>query len=363
MRPWRRGVNGGRGKKCERRGLRIQWISTGWTFKVVRSHAQAKVDMQAMAMTTLGALRMASMAALLSACCAAHAAQSAATAPAAPAVAPAAPAPAAAAPEAQAFDPELLPPPEDLPPGFELPKPGSKRPPDYKQRVTDPEKVARGKSLFAGMGCQFCHGPDIRGGSGGPSLLRSQKVLQDQQGETIYDTVTHGVPNTAMVGFDLTREQVADIAEFLHSFPVGGRDRARDLPPSIVTGDAAAGRRYFDAHCGSCHSASGDLHDIATRYPKPRTLQQRWLLSRSAPKPTVRVREANGTVTEGTLLRIDEFVVALARADGSQRSFDLAGPGAPKVEIKDPLAWHKAQLPTYSDSEIHDVTAYLVTLK
>jgi cytochrome c oxidase cbb3-type subunit 3 len=269
---------------------------------------------------------------------------------------------AGAAADAQAFDPETLPRPEDLPPGFELPKPGSKRPPDYKPRVTDPESVARGKSLFGALGCQFCHGPDIRGGSGGPSLLRSQKVLQDQKGETLYDTITKGVPNTAMVGFDLTPAQVADIAEFLHSFPVGGRDKARDLPTSIVTGNAVAGRNYFEKHCIECHSASGDLHDVAVRYPKPRTLQQRWLLSRDAPRPTVRVHAGDGSVAEGTLVRIDEFLVSLKRADGVQQSYRL-GDRATRVEVNDPLSWHKQQLPRYSDAEIHDVTAYLVTLK
>jgi len=349
----RKAVNGQAGKKCEWPVPLAGWISLRRTFTVGRFHPRARADMQAGAMTTMNTLRAGSLVALLLLCAAAGAAETAAPAPAATA-------PAAA--DAQAFDPDLLPRPEDLPPGFEMPKPGSKRPPDYKQRVTDPEKVARGKSLFAAIGCQLCHGPDIRGGSGGPSLLRSQKVLQDRNGETIYDTVTKGVPNTAMVGFDLTPAQVADIAEFLHSFPVGGYDKARDLPPSIVTGNAVAGRRYFEANCSSCHSATGDLKDIATRYPKPRNLQQRWLVSRGAPRPNVRVHERDGTVTEGTLVRIDEFLVALKRADGVQRSFRLDVPGT-TTEVIDPLAWHKAQLPRYSDADIHDVTAYLVTLK
>ena len=312
--------------------------------------------MLAGAVTTSSMLRAGVLATLWSLCATAQAsgvaAQAGTTAPAAP----------GAAADAQAFDPDTLPRPEDLPPGFELPKPGSKRPPDYKPRDTDPESVARGKNLFGALGCQFCHGPDIRGGSGGPSLLRSQKVLQDQKGEVIYDTVTKGVPNTAMVGFDLTPAQVADIAEFLHSFPVGGRDKARDLPASIVTGNALAGRRYFEQHCNECHSATGDLHDVAARYPRPRTLQQRWLLSRDAPRPTVRVHAKDGSVAEGTLVRIDEFLVSLKLADGVQRSYPLDD-HATRVEVIDPLAWHRAQLPRYSDAEIHDVTAYLVTLK
>jgi len=299
-------------------------------------------------MTTMNKLRYGLLLALMSIMAPSLAAEVAGNAP-----------PAAA--EAQAVDPDLLPRPEDLPPGVELPVPGAKRPPDYKPRETDPAMVARGKALFSTMGCQFCHGPDIRGGSGGPSLLRSQKVLQDQHGETILETVTKGVPNTAMVGFDLTAAQVADIAEFLHSFPVGGRDKSRDLPPSIVTGNADAGKSYFGSHCSGCHSVTGDLQGLATRYPKPRNLQQRWLLSRDAPRPTVRVRSAGGAVTEGTLVRIDEFLVALKLADGSQRSFKLGG--NLKVEVIDRMAWHKSQLAHYSDNDIHNVTAYLVTLK
>jgi len=270
---------------------------------------------------------------------------------------------AAAQTDDQASETDWLPPgAEELPPGFEMLPPGAVRLPDYKPRITDPLAVARGKSLYTTLGCSFCHGADARGGSGGVSLLRSQKVLTDRQGERIYGTVAKGVSGTAMVAFDLTPAQVADIAEFLHSFPVGGRDKVREAPASIVTGSAEAGRRYFDRTCSACHAASGDLHGIATRYPKPRTLQQRWLLPRSAQKARVRVQQADGTVIQGALVRRDEFLITMKLNDGTQRTFGLEG-AAPKVEVSDPLAGHKNLLPTYTDRDIHDVTAYLVTLQ
>jgi mono/diheme cytochrome c family protein len=232
----------------------------------------------------------------------------------------------------------------------------------YKERVTNPEAVARGKALYDAYGCAFCHGPDTRGGNQGPSLLRSQLVQRDQAGETIGPVIRNGVPNTTMVGFALEPEQIADIAEFLHSFVLDSRDPARQRPASIVTGNPRAGRRYFDAHCAECHSVSEDLRGIAARYPDPVELQTSWLMPRNAPPTRVRVMAPDGEVTEGRLARIDEFVVSVALDDGTQRSFARAG-AVPQVEIQDPLAAHKALLPRYSDPDIHDVTAYLVTIE
>lgn len=231
----------------------------------------------------------------------------------------------------------------------------------YPPRTTDPAAVARGRALYIEYGCSFCHGEDTRGAAGGPSLLRSGLVQRDQRGETIADVVRNGVPNTTMVGFPLSGEQVADIAEFLHSFELSSRDPARVRPESIVTGNARAGRRYFDTRCGDCHSATADLRGIASRFPDPRALQQHWLMPRSAPPVTVQVTTRDGARVAGELRRIDEFIVSLELEDGSPRTFKRVG-DEPVVEIHDPLARHKSLLPEYSDSDIHNVTAYLVTL-
>jgi mono/diheme cytochrome c family protein len=243
---------------------------------------------------------------------------------------------------------------------------------DYPNRpAEDPAAVERGKALY-GVNCQFCHGADTRGGDGGPSLLRSGTVLDDQHGELIGPVVKSGRP-PGMPKFTLTDTQIADIASFVHTFRAAGYDESRLKPPSIVVGDAAKGQAYFGSKCGSCHAATGDLKGIATRITDPRTLQQTWLLPGSGagrggpppvrPKPTtVTVTLASGEKVEGRLDRIDDFVVALTQADGTRRSFQTNG-DSPKVEIHDPLEPHKNLLKTYTDTDIHNVTAYLVTLK
>jgi mono/diheme cytochrome c family protein len=234
----------------------------------------------------------------------------------------------------------------------------------------DAAAVERGKALY-GVNCQFCHGADTRGGDGGPSLLRSGLVLADQKGELIGPVVRAG--RTGMPKFTLTDDQIADVAAFVHTFRAAGYDESRLKPPSIVVGDAKAGEAFFNAKCGSCHSASGDLRGLATKIADPRLLQQTWLLpgsgaGRGGPPPvevkptTVTVTLPSGEKVEGRLDRVDDFIVALTMADGTRRSFATNGE-TPKVEVHDPLQPHKDLLRTYSDTDIHNVTAYLVTLK
>jgi len=242
---------------------------------------------------------------------------------------------------------------------------------DYPNRPpADPAAVERGKALY-GVNCQFCHGADTRGGDSGPSLLRSGIVLDDQHGELIAPVVRAG--RTGMPKFTLTDDQITDLAAFVHTFRAAGYDESRVKPPSIVVGDAKAGETFFGAKCASCHSATGDLRGIAGRIADPRLLQQTWLLpgsggGRGGPAPvqvkptTVTVTLASGEKIEGKLDRIDDFVVGLTTADGTHRSFSTNG-DTPKVEIHDPLQPHKDLLRVYADTDIHNVTAYLVTLK
>jgi cytochrome c oxidase cbb3-type subunit 3 len=242
---------------------------------------------------------------------------------------------------------------------------------DYPNRPpADPAAVERGKALY-GVNCQFCHGADTRGGDSGPSLLRSGVVLDDQHGELIAPVVRAGRPG--MPKFTLTDDQIADVAAFVHTFRAAGYDESRVKPPSIVVGDAKVGETFFSSKCGSCHSATGDLRGIATKIAEPRLLQQTWLLpgsgaGRGGPPPvqvkptTVTVTLPSGEKVNGTLDHVDDFVVALTMADGTRRSFSTNG-DTPKVEIHDPLQPHRDLLRTYADKDIHNVTAYLVTLK
>jgi len=259
------------------------------------------------------------------------------------------------------------------PPGGGRGAPPAQRRQDYPVRPPgDPAAIERGKALY-GVNCQFCHGADIRGGDGGPSLLRSGVVLGDQEGELIAPIVQNGRADQGMPKFALSPVQIADVAAFIHTFRAAGYDESRQRPVSILVGDARAGETFFNAKCGSCHAATGDLRGIATRIADPRLLQQTWLLPGSGagrggpppvtvPRTRVTVTLPSGEKAEGTLDRIDDFVVSLTTADGTHRSFRTNG-DTPRVEIKDPLQPHKDLLRVYTDTDIHDVTAFLVTLK
>jgi mono/diheme cytochrome c family protein len=237
--------------------------------------------------------------------------------------------------------------------------------------AANPEQVARGKGLY-GVNCTFCHGVDARGGEGGPNLLRSQLVLNDIQGEHIQSTIQEGRPERGMPKFDFSTSQIADLAAFIHSQSTGGRDPSRMAPPSILTGDAKAGEAYFQATCSSCHSVTGDLKGIGSKITDPKSLQQTWLMpggggfgagaAATAVKPkTAAITLPTGEKVEGILVRIDDFTVTVRNNDGAVRT--IARRGNTTVEVHDPLLPHKKLLSTYTDKDIHNLTAYLVTIK
>jgi cytochrome c oxidase cbb3-type subunit 3 len=237
----------------------------------------------------------------------------------------------------------------------------------------DPAVVDRGKAIY-GVHCNFCHGSDARGGEGGPNLLRSELVLNDKNGEGIAPVIQNGRLEQGMPKFNLSLAQISDIAAFIHNFQVGGYDISRMTPPSILVGDARAGEQYFKAACGACHSPSGDLKGLASRITDPTQLQQTWLMpagrggygarpaATRVPPTTVSVTSPSGQRVEGRLNRIDDFFVTLTDADGAQRTFAREGDTV-KVEVHDPLQPHRDLLGTYRDKDIHNLTAYLVTLK
>jgi cytochrome c oxidase cbb3-type subunit 3 len=252
--------------------------------------------------------------------------------------------------------------------------------PAQQRELADAAVIERGKTLYE-INCRACHGADLRGGdAGGPNLLRSQIALNDQHGELIYPIVRDGKQTpgqTAMPPLGLPQPDVTAIAEYIHSiqFTARGQGAPPAGPPvelNLLVGDANAGRAYFAAKCSSCHSATGDLAGIGTRIPDVMTLQNTWVGGTSGgrggrggaqPTPvTVTVTPASGPKVEGRLVRVDDFIVVVALADCTTKSFRRDG-DVPKVEINDPRDAHRNLLPTYTDKDIHDVTAYLVTLK
>ena len=243
----------------------------------------------------------------------------------------------------------------------------------------DPAQIARGKTLY-GVNCQGCHGIDLRGGDmGGPNLLRSAVALRDHDGELIVPIIQGARQNAGMPAIPMPPQDAKAVAAYVRSvIATIGR---QGMPPSvgkapatIVVGDAIAGRRYFEAKCSACHSPTGDLQGIATRIPDPKTLQNTWVSggnrarrmgpssAESAHPVTASIHLPSGETIEGRLVHIDDFLVTVALADGSERTIRRDGDN-PKVEVHDPLKEHRDLLPVYTDKDMHDVTAYLVTLK
>jgi cytochrome c oxidase cbb3-type subunit 3 len=244
--------------------------------------------------------------------------------------------------------------------------------PGQKRAPLDPQQVAHGKTLY-GANCQVCHGRDLRGGDmGGPNLLRSQVTLSDQSGELIVPIIQGGRQAMGMPAIGLNIEDSNAVAAYVRSViaTIGrqGTPPGKQQDLNIVVGSAADGEAYFGAKCATCHSSQGDLKGIASRVPDPKSLQATWLVGggRNGPSEAARskitVIPVSGDKIEGTLVRMDDFLVTLKLADGSTRSVRRNG-SAPKVIVSDPLKAHKDMLPIYRDKDIHDITAYLVTLK
>ena len=237
------------------------------------------------------------------------------------------------------------------------------------RRPGDPAAIERGRAAY-GVNCVFCHGIDARGGDGGgPNLLRSSLVLEDVKGERIGSVLRAGRPG--MPPFQFTDAQVADLAEFLHSFLVSSRTGPSKI--DILTGDPEKGKAYVVAKCASCHTTAA-LTAFAEKLDDPKMLQQMWIMPGNSgargggpapiPQPpiSVTVTLPSGQAFRGRLSRVDDFTVSLTEPDGTHRTFRLTGANI-KVDVHDPLAPHKELLRVYADADIHNVTAYLALLR
>ena len=247
----------------------------------------------------------------------------------------------------------------------------------------DPAGVARGRQAFTTY-CAACHGPDGRGGSeGATDLTRSPIATATDGGTQLAAFLKVGRPERRMPSFPFADAEVADLSAFLRSVAApAGRGGAggggRNAITAIVVGDALAGARYFNGagKCTQCHSATGDFKGIGSRLPVA-TIQGRVVYPRdngnyppsfnSPPNPseaprTVTVTLPSGDKLSGALLWLTDFYVTLKDASGLQRTIARNG-DTPTVVVVDPLQFHFDHMRTLTDKDMHDVTAYLVTLK
>ena len=250
--------------------------------------------------------------------------------------------------------------------------PAAQRPPQTGTPQTYPEaQVNAGRTLFAAQ-CGFCHGRDAMGGETGPDLTRSELVAADIRGDKIAPVIKNGRPEKKMPPFNFSDTDLAALVAFIHD----AKDKAGTLEGSrrtveaadLQTGNAQAGQQYFNGAggCAKCHSPTADLAGVATRY-QGLALFQRMLnptgrgRGGSVPRvPDVTVTLAGGQTVSGRLAYQDEFTIALTDSAGAYRSWPTS---AVRFTVNDPYEAHVAQLAKYTNDDVHNVLAYLQTLK
>ncbi len=240
-------------------------------------------------------------------------------------------------------------------------------------RAQDPDGIRDQQAITAGnlraqktfqQTCGFCHGPDGRGASG-PDLIRSSLVSHDVNGNLIGPVVRNGRPEKGMPAFQLPDAEIRQIADFLHAearvaYSIAQR-QPEDYPlDKLLVGSADAGKAYFngEGRCTQCHSPTGDFAHIASKY-KPIDLQTR-IAFPSGVAPNVTVTDSSGKIIRGEQIHSDEFLLSLRDRNGWVHTWNRS---TVKIEIRDPLAAHVAFLSKYTDKNIHDLFAYLETLK
>lgn len=229
--------------------------------------------------------------------------------------------------------------------------------------LPDPAAVTRGEPVYQ-QNCSFCHGPKARGATA-PSLITSDLVLADDHGEHLAPFLKAGRPEKGMPAFSqLLERQRIDLAEYLHQQVEDVANRGAYQLPSIVVGDPAKGKAYVTNHCMRCHTDKTFVH-IASRFRSADQLQRGWIWpNRTADNSlaiTATVKTAEGLTLSGNVTQVSDFRITLISADGQTYTMDRA-PGV-EVHIQDPLAPHQALLTILKNDEMHNVTAYLETLK
>jgi mono/diheme cytochrome c family protein len=240
----------------------------------------------------------------------------------------------------------------------------------------DQAAVDRGHEVLVSQ-CGFCHGSNARGGSSGPDLTRSELVQSDEGGKELSAFLRNGRPDKGMPSFDLPVDQVKDLATFLHAAIYLNANRRLYQVLDILVGDPNEGAKYFSGagKCTTCHSTTGDLKGVGAKYDAL-TLQGKIMMPRGGrgegpPKPAYMEKNAvRATITlptkqtvSGVLVRLTDFDVSLYDPDAKTLRSWLRNGDAPKIDVVDPLQEHIDMWTRWTDTDMHNVTAYLAGLK
>ena len=256
--------------------------------------------------------------------------------------------------------------------------------------AVDPVAHDRGRALWA-THCIDCHGAQARGSDTGPNIIRTRTVNFDRSaaaaGSVLGPFLKAGHPTQSKKpSSSFSDDEIVGLAHFLRERV---NDTMRGSPlftvGNIVVGDPKAGEAYFNGAggCATCHNATTrSLAGIATRIPTPVDLQQRMLFPSAGgrgrggrggrggppgPPPvnpnavTVTIAPASGPAISGVLVEESDFYVTVRQPDGTIRVVRRS-PGM-KIEKTVPLQAHIDLLDRITDKQIHDLVAYLETMK
>ncbi len=235
---------------------------------------------------------------------------------------------------------------------------------DFLGLGTAPDAAAakKGEPLYK-QNCATCHGDNARGAQG-PNLVRSVAVLHDEKGEELGPIIKAGRPG--MPPFPgLSQDDVYSIAQYLKLQVELAANRGTygqtygDLR-NKVTGDAKAGEAFFKTNCTACHSATGDMATVGSKFQQAAQLQQRFLWPAPNGPAKVTVTTSTGAKVTGTVSREDDFNISVYDDKGEYYNWPLS---KVKVEKEDKMQGHRSMLAKYSNADIHNMTAYLVNLK
>ena len=224
--------------------------------------------------------------------------------------------------------------------------------------VPDKAAAARGEPLYV-ENCSVCHGQTARGAMG-PGLITSDIVLADDHGEHLTPFLKKGTPEKGMPAFaTMADRQLTDIAEFLHVQVENVANRGAYQVLNILVGNRAKGNAYVDGHCMSCHKTETFSH-IGSKFRSPEQLQRNWIWPSHSAYMTANVKTSGGSIS-GRVIQISDFRLTVASESGKTQTIQR-GPDV-EVKIDDPLVAHQRMLMTLANDDMHNVTAYLETLK
>lgn len=239
--------------------------------------------------------------------------------------------------------------------------------------IYPPNAIADGAKSY-NTTCGYCHGERGKGGQAGPDLIVSVVTLHDENGVQIGEYLK-GDAHQKQVQLNLPADQLYNIAAYLHSRVIYAAGRGEIHEDQMLVGDAKTGEAYFNGagKCNQCHSPTGDLKGIGSKYSLA-VLQNKLVMPRSGrggfgltgPNPATAIKATvtlpTGQEVSGELVRLTDFDVTIRTDDGLSKSFAREN-GSPKVVVVDPLQGHLDLLTKLTDTDMHNLTAYLATLK